>query len=283
MGVEGEDGHVAPRAGFHAVHFRADGLGRVLNDEQVMPFRQRHDRGHVRYVAVEVHDHDGLCFRGDALFDGFGADHVRDGVHVRPDEFSALLGVGIGRGGEGVGGDDHLVARLEVAKLRGEFEGGNAVHDREAVLGPDVFPERLFKALKVFALRQRLGAAHGFHDHRDLLFRVPDRASAEIHFDVHSLSCLIPAGYATRNGVSAPGSMRCAGYVGVGETAEGRGGGSPARAGDHDFRSSSPGHQGAAPGAGRRTDTNPCTDLSAAFAGRAAPQGACARCSCSVR
>ena len=87
-------------------------------------------------------------------------------------------------------GNDDFIAGLEVAELRGEFEGGHAVHHRETVFGSDVFAERLLEPLKVLALRQRLGAAHGFHDHRDLVFRVPDRASAEIHFDVHMLSCL---------------------------------------------------------------------------------------------
>lgn len=190
VGMEREDRHVAPRAGLDAVDVRADGLGRVLDDEHVVLFRHFHDRGHVRHIAVKMHDDDGFGFGRDALFDGFGVDHVRDGIDVRPDELRALLGERVGRGRERVRRDDDFIAGLEVAELRGKLERGHAVHHRKAMLGPDVLAERLLEGLKVFALRQRFRVPHGFHDHRDLVFGVLDRTSAEIHFDVHMLSCL---------------------------------------------------------------------------------------------
>jgi len=137
-----------------------------------------------------VHDDDSFRFGRDALFDGFGVDHMRDGIDVRPDELRALLGVGVGRGGEGVRGDDDFIAGLEVAELRGKFKRGHAVHHRKAMLGPDVLAERLLEGLQMLALRQRFRVPHGFHDHSDLVFGVLDRTSAEIDFDVHKMSCL---------------------------------------------------------------------------------------------
>ena len=155
-----------------------------------MPLRHFHDRGHVRHVAVQVHDDDRFRFGRDALFDGFGVDHMRDGIDVRPDELRALLSVGVGRGGEGVRGDDDFIAGLEVAELRGKLKRGHAVHHRKAMLGPDVLAERLLEGLQMLALRQRFRVPHGFHDHSDLVFGVLDRTSAEIDFDVHKMSCL---------------------------------------------------------------------------------------------
>ena len=115
---------------------------------------------------------------------------MRDGIDVRPDELRALLSVGVGRGGEGVRGDDDFIAGLEVAELRGKFKRGHAVHHRKAMLGPDVLAERLLEGLQMLALRQRFRVPHGFHDHSDLVFGVLDRTSAEIDFDVHKMSCL---------------------------------------------------------------------------------------------
>ena len=86
--------------------------------------------------------------------------------------------------------DDDFIAGLEVAELRGKLKRGHAVHHRKAMLGPDVFAERLLEGLQMLALRQRFRVPHGFHDHSDLFFGVLDRTSAEIHFDVHKMSCL---------------------------------------------------------------------------------------------
>ena len=187
MGVEGKDRHVAPRAGLHAGHVRADGLGRVLDDENAARARQIHDRGHVRHIAVEM-DHDNGPGAGrENLFQGFGADHAGDGVNVRPDQFCPLLEVGIGRGREGVRGHDNLVAGPEPAQLGRKLQGRNPVHGGEALARAEIVGKALLEGAHVLALGEGFAMPHHLGHDGDFLFRVQDAPAAEIHSEIHEV------------------------------------------------------------------------------------------------
>ena len=96
MRVEGEHGHVPEAARLFAVHFRADGLGRVLNENQAaLPAEGRYG-GHVRHIAVEMDHHHGPGFGGQNFFDALGRDHAGVRVHIGPDQARALFKIGIG-------------------------------------------------------------------------------------------------------------------------------------------------------------------------------------------
>ena len=189
MGVKGKNGHVPEGAGFFAVHFRADGLGRVLDDQKAAPAGQFHDGGHVGHVAVKVHHHYGAGPGGQNFFDAGGRDHAGVRVHVRPDDARAFFGIGIGRRRKGVRGQNHLVPRLETAELGGHFQSGDAVHGGEAGAPRHalIVRELVLKSLKVSALGQGIGVAHGLDDHGDFFFGIFDGAAAEIDFDVHRI------------------------------------------------------------------------------------------------
>ena len=73
---------VAECAGLLALVDAAEGLGVVLDDEEFVPLRERQDRVHVAYVAVQVHRHDRLRPAVDELLCRREADAVVLEIHV---------------------------------------------------------------------------------------------------------------------------------------------------------------------------------------------------------
>jgi len=200
--MEGKHSHVAKTAGLFAAYFRADGLGRVLDEDEATFPAQGGDFGHIRHVAVEVHHHHGLCARREGFFNVGDRDHAGVQVHVRPDQPRAFFDIRIGRGREGVRRHDHFVAGGKAAELGRHFQRGAAVHGGEATaLGHALVCGKFaFKGAHVFPLGQGVGMAHGLHHHGDFLFRVTDGAAAEIDFEIHG--CSLPD---YRAGLSAGG------------------------------------------------------------------------------
>ena len=191
--MEGENAHVAERAGLLSVHFASDGLGRVLDEDDAAVMAQFGDGGHVGHVAVEVHDDDGLRAGRHGGGYGLGRGHVRVQVDVAPFQLRALLDIRIRGSGERMRGNDELVAFPEAAELRGHLESGRGVADSEAaaLFHALVARERGFELLEVMALGQGLGRAHGFDDRGDFVFRVMDGAAAEIDSEFHKNSFLL--------------------------------------------------------------------------------------------
>ena len=127
-----------------------------------------------------MNNHDGPGARGEASFDGLRGNNTGLQVNIGPYQPGALLHEGIGRGGVGMGGDDHLVARIELAQLRGQFEG---VRGRSHRKGPTTAvlkrQERMLELVAVTPLRQRRRLPHGFHDYADFVIGVIMGTAAE--------------------------------------------------------------------------------------------------------
>ena len=114
--AEAAAGDVAQRAGLLALVDAAEGLGVVLDDEQLVLLGEGVDRVHVAHVAVEVHRHDGLGALVDQLLGRLDAEAVVVEVHVGEARDGAGLHDGEAGGDEGVAGHDHLVARPDAQR-----------------------------------------------------------------------------------------------------------------------------------------------------------------------
>jgi len=102
------------------------GLAGIFDDRQIVPSRNVQDRLHVGGHAVDMDGHDRARARCDLLRDALGieAECVRLDVHEDGD--AVVVEDGGGRGPEGEGGDDHLVARLQTDAGQRHVERGRA-------------------------------------------------------------------------------------------------------------------------------------------------------------
>ena len=212
--MEGEDAHVAERAGLLSVHLGADGLGCVLDEDDALGRgnglhhgAQAEDDGggvlgHVRHVAVEVHDHDGLGTGRHGSGYGLGRGHVRMQIDVAPLNLRALLDIRIRGSGERVRRDDQLVAIFEAAELGGHLKGRGSVADSEAAafFHALIARKRGLKLLEVMSLGKRLCVAHGFDNSGDFIFRVTDGTAAEINSEFHGKFLLVRSAAPRGNG-----------------------------------------------------------------------------------
>ena len=200
--MEGEDAHVAERAGLLSVHLGADGLGCVLDEDDAAVMAEFCDGGHVRHVAVEVHDHDGLGTGRHGSGYGLGRGHVRMQIDVAPLNLRALLDIRIRGSGERVRRDDQLVAIFEAAELGGHLKGRGSVADSEAAafFHALIARKRGLKLLEVMSLGKRLCVAHGFDNSGDFIFRVTDGTAAEINSEFHGKFLLVRSAAPRGNG-----------------------------------------------------------------------------------
>ena len=111
---------------FLPLYDAAEGLGVVLDHEQVVLLGERHDRVHVADVAVEVHRHDRLGPRRDQLLGRLDADAVVVEVHVGEAGNGAGLDDREAGGDERVAGHDHLVAGPDAQGGQGHVQGRGA-------------------------------------------------------------------------------------------------------------------------------------------------------------
>src|SRR6266571_2982485 len=147
VGVEGEDGDRVEGADLVPLVFGADRVGRVLDDRQVEFFCQGADRVHVARLAGEVDRNDGLCFYGDLLPYFACVDVQGTGLDVDQNRLCAAQDNHADRRGEGHGGSDDLVSRLDLQRQERQVltGGGGAQGDREGC--PHVRLEILLEAL----------------------------------------------------------------------------------------------------------------------------------------
>jgi hypothetical protein len=95
---------------------------RILDQHEAVPSLQLEDRIEVDRMAGEVHDDDGPGARGDRCGELHRIDVEGLGIDVGQDRRGADMHRGIGRGGEGDGRGDDLVARADAVGDQGEME-----------------------------------------------------------------------------------------------------------------------------------------------------------------
>ena len=150
--VETEAARITERARHRAAELRAMRLGTILDEAQVICFRDAADIIHLCGLAVEVDDHDGLCLRRDGRLDARGVE--RETI-IRLDKDRRRT---IRRDGEdgrdiGVGRHEDFVPRPDAERAHRERQRVKARADADAVFPPDIGRERLLKRLD-------LGAEH---------------------------------------------------------------------------------------------------------------------------
>jgi hypothetical protein len=139
---------VAQLADLESVAARADGLGVVLDDQQIVLVGNFADGAHVGALAVEMDGHQRFRFGSDGRLDARGIDAVG-------------LRVGVDEHGRGVGDPDSLGGGEESVRLRDAFVPGADAkcHERQPqsigavayayrILQPMIIRELLFKPLE---------------------------------------------------------------------------------------------------------------------------------------
>ena len=124
--MEGQAAEIADRAEHAAVPGRADRLGGVLDDHEAVPARDVHDGVHIAGYAGIMHDDDRAGFVRDGFFDPVLVDVHRIRADIRKDERRAAKHECVGGGAEGIGRQDDLVARFDVAQKGGHLQCGRA-------------------------------------------------------------------------------------------------------------------------------------------------------------
>lgn len=145
------------------------GLGRVLDQREVVAVGEGGELVDGGRVPVEVDGDHRRGARGDGGADGFGVQAETARVDVGEDAGRAgEADRGGGGGGEGEGGDDDLVAGADGQGQEGEPQGGGAGVDRDAVASVDQGRELFFEGGDFGALDEPAGAqdAQGRRDVR---------------------------------------------------------------------------------------------------------------------
>ena len=132
---------------------RADGLGVVLDNLEVMLVGNLLDGGHVGALAVKVDGNDGLRLRRDGGLDLLRADALGVGAAIHENRGGACDPDGLGGGKEGVRVGDDLIARADAKGHEGEPDGVGAVADADGVFGAVISCQLSFELLE-----------HGAHD-----------------------------------------------------------------------------------------------------------------------
>jgi hypothetical protein len=122
-------------------------LRRVLDDDEIVALGYFVHGVHVRRLAVEVDGDDGARALGHGALQLCGVEVVGDGVAVHEDGRGPYGRDGLGRGEEGVGRDDDLVAGADAARQQREVERRRAVRDADALARADVVRELALERL----------------------------------------------------------------------------------------------------------------------------------------
>lgn len=138
--VERQGGQVADAAQLPPLVGGADGVGRILDDDEAVFFGNRHDGVHLAGDAAVVHRHDGAGTRGDRGGDAAFIDVERVVADVNEDRDPAAQHEGVRHGGEGEGRHDDFVAGPDAGEQCGHLERGGAGGREE---GPVTAGQRL--------------------------------------------------------------------------------------------------------------------------------------------
>ena len=164
--VEAEAAEVPDGSGAAAPVFSAVRLGGVLDDDQVMPRGDLHDRVHIGHLAVQVHGQDGSGARGDPRLDLADVHQIGARIDIDEDRRRADHDDRFGSGEEGVRNRDDLIARTDPGRPQGQMQRVRPVGDGDAVSDVAVRGELVFEG-------QRVRPQKEVHLVEDLLDRLP--------------------------------------------------------------------------------------------------------------
>ncbi|MCY1305099.1 hypothetical protein D9M70_548820 [compost metagenome] len=129
-------------------------LGRILQDEQTMPFSDTHQLGHIGQTTVQMNGQQCTCATSNGRFD-IGWTEV-EAVRVGLDKYrnQTILGNSKNTGDVGIGGDYHLIPLTQHAKFlpgtQGEDQCIQTIGHANAMLHSTVLSEiRLEAAQRV--------------------------------------------------------------------------------------------------------------------------------------
>ena len=131
-GVAAEITDGAKRTALVAAH---DALRRILHDLEAMAVRDLHDRVHLAGNTGVVHRHDGLCPVGDGLFDLRLINVHRVGADVHKHQPGPRQHGRGCRAGEGIAGQNDLIAGLQVTQQHGHIQRRGAAGGQQHLLG----------------------------------------------------------------------------------------------------------------------------------------------------
>ena len=145
-GLEGKHADVSERADTPPFVLGSVGVGRVLDDRQVVTPGDVHDGVHVGRQTAQVDGDDGPGARGDRLFDGGRIDVER--IQLDVGKHGSRVGLDNRRSGgdEGERRHDHLVTGFDSDCRKRQPQAGSPGHHRDAVLGLVVLGKRFLEA-----------------------------------------------------------------------------------------------------------------------------------------
>ena len=144
-GVEAETRRVSQAAGPFSLIAGAMGLGRVLDNLELIPGGQGIDRVHVRRLPVKMNRHDRLRARGNRPFDEARVDIIGVRRRFHRHRGGAVVGNGEPRGDVGIGRHNHLIPLADTVSAQNEGKSIKTIAHPYAVVCPAVGGEFLFK------------------------------------------------------------------------------------------------------------------------------------------
>ncbi len=142
---------------------RAERLAGVLEDAEAPGGRQRLQLGHRRREAEDVDRQQAGGALADCRRGGIGVDVERQRVDVDEDRPRPLVEQAVGRGDEGEGAGEDLVARPPAELAHPEVERRRAAGDRDRVLDPEPGGQLALEALAHRPQREPARAQHLEH------------------------------------------------------------------------------------------------------------------------
>ena len=140
------------------------GLGIVFDKFQVILLTQRSDSLGIGATTIQMHDANCLGLGGDALLNSFIVDFQGIKTRLHEHGLQSVFGDGQYRSNIGIGGHNHLVARLHHAHFDISAEDPNqgiqAIGATHGIFRTDIIGIVFFKLLVLFALQVPAAVDH---------------------------------------------------------------------------------------------------------------------------
>src|SRR6185312_13627013 len=159
-GIETETGQPAGGAYRSSVAADAVRLSGIFDQFQPVPGAEFFQFGQVHGVAIQVHGDDGAGLFGDSAFDAGDVEMKSLGADIGKYGHGADIADGFRGGKKAVGGHDDFIARSDVGRLQGKFEGRGPGADSNRVFGAGKAGKLGFEFFDVFSTHKVPGIQH---------------------------------------------------------------------------------------------------------------------------
>ena len=146
---------------------RQQRLRGILDHQQVMALRDRHDGIHLAGQAGVMHHRNRLGARRDRGFDQFFVDIDGVGAHVDEHRHRAAQGKRVCRRYESVGRHDDFVAGRDIAQYRRHIECAGTRMGQQSALAAEALLQPFMTALGVIAVARQLSPRQRVGDVRE--------------------------------------------------------------------------------------------------------------------